>query len=461
MSGIYITHVAPRCECGTNHSSLWTANQAYTGRRMAMTENHNYHTPKEGELDWHIPLNENFENLDRTVTVRDTEDARDSYEPYADALFVATDTGERFIGDGESWVPLPYPASSSSSPFAALSNGHALAYSGQAGAFRSANPSQFSDDSDTIQSLVDWIVSFGPLNAAGDIWLPATKPDGSRWDFPETVYIADTESGEPVHINIYGVGMVGEGPQIATSIDDGSPIFKFVGDTSSNATPSEGFVVEGLSFDNEGTDAVQLEFVNCSEFQVQQCTLTDFSGSGLVVDSGCYGFYLAPHIKTLNRSAVGIEFRHTDDTFPVLGNATVGEETVIQTPMDVAIRDNAGVYSMRISGEFEGASGNGLIDVQADGSQLLITPHTLLGYTTDGADAIHIGANAEIVAMPGEIAGCDGDAIHNASGETVQFLSVSPCIYMHGVGGQLLNLQAGDLDAANDLRNALGLSTYQ
>ena len=32
-----------------------------------------YTTPNEGTLDWHVPLNENFEQLDRDVELRDVE----------------------------------------------------------------------------------------------------------------------------------------------------------------------------------------------------------------------------------------------------------------------------------------------------------------------------------------------------------------------------------------------------
>jgi len=62
-----------------------------------------YNTPEKGTVDWHEPLNENFELLDQHVEVRDTESNLGNYAPEAGAKFLATDTGRRFIGDGSQW----------------------------------------------------------------------------------------------------------------------------------------------------------------------------------------------------------------------------------------------------------------------------------------------------------------------------------------------------------------------
>jgi hypothetical protein len=74
-----------------------------------------YNTPEEGTVDWHVPLNENFELLDQHVEVRDTETNLGNYTPEAGAKFHATDTGRRYIGDGSQWqdASLTLPAASS------------------------------------------------------------------------------------------------------------------------------------------------------------------------------------------------------------------------------------------------------------------------------------------------------------------------------------------------------------
>ncbi|WP_202935098.1 polysaccharide lyase [Halorussus amylolyticus] len=72
-----------------------------------MTANHPYRTPDEGTENWHVPLNENFEQLDTDVEIRDTADKRDSYEPKNGAKFLAIDTGATFVGDGNEWSRAP------------------------------------------------------------------------------------------------------------------------------------------------------------------------------------------------------------------------------------------------------------------------------------------------------------------------------------------------------------------
>lgn len=71
------------------------------------TENHEFNTPEEGAVDWHVPLNENFERIDSGVEIRDAEANRTQYTPKENAKFLATDTGRRFLGDGSQWVEAP------------------------------------------------------------------------------------------------------------------------------------------------------------------------------------------------------------------------------------------------------------------------------------------------------------------------------------------------------------------
>jgi len=63
-----------------------------------------YTTPEKDTLDWHAPLNENFNLLDTDVEIRDTEANLDSYSPELGAKFFATDTGRQFLGDGSTWT---------------------------------------------------------------------------------------------------------------------------------------------------------------------------------------------------------------------------------------------------------------------------------------------------------------------------------------------------------------------
>lgn len=69
-----------------------------------MTNNHNYNTPEEGTTNWHIPLNENFEQLSIDVEIRGSEAEKGEYEPKAGAKYEAIDSGAVYHGEGESWV---------------------------------------------------------------------------------------------------------------------------------------------------------------------------------------------------------------------------------------------------------------------------------------------------------------------------------------------------------------------
>jgi hypothetical protein len=69
-----------------------------------MTTNHSYDTPEPGTLDWHIPLNSNFEKLDTDVEIRDADANKSAYEPKANAKFFATDTKKVYVGDGSAWT---------------------------------------------------------------------------------------------------------------------------------------------------------------------------------------------------------------------------------------------------------------------------------------------------------------------------------------------------------------------
>lgn len=70
------------------------------------TPNHELNRPDRGAQNWHEPLNNNFEQIDSQVEVRDSEGNRGEYEPKDNAKFLATDTGRVYLGDGSQWVQL-------------------------------------------------------------------------------------------------------------------------------------------------------------------------------------------------------------------------------------------------------------------------------------------------------------------------------------------------------------------
>jgi hypothetical protein len=71
------------------------------------TENHKLNIPLQGTLDWDEPLNENFRSIDATAEIRDLESNIDQYVPKDGSKFFATDTGIRYLGDGQEWKEAP------------------------------------------------------------------------------------------------------------------------------------------------------------------------------------------------------------------------------------------------------------------------------------------------------------------------------------------------------------------
>jgi len=71
-----------------------------------MTVNHDYNTPEKGQTNWDVPLNENFKRLDADVEIRDSASNVENYDPKQGSKFLASDTGDVYIGDGTEWQSL-------------------------------------------------------------------------------------------------------------------------------------------------------------------------------------------------------------------------------------------------------------------------------------------------------------------------------------------------------------------
>ena len=67
------------------------------------TGNHHLATPARRELDWDVPLVQNFEAIDNKLIIRDIAANQPNYAPAGGALFLATDTRELSLGDGSAW----------------------------------------------------------------------------------------------------------------------------------------------------------------------------------------------------------------------------------------------------------------------------------------------------------------------------------------------------------------------
>ena len=137
-----------------------------------------YNTPAEGTLDWHVPLNQNFEDLDIDIEVRDRDSNRSNYSPKEGSKFLATDTGNVYIGNGSDWNSLGNIGSSG--------GGVSLAQPGN------------------VQSAIDAAAG----THGGGVFLDPTKTyvqPSSPWEVKENVTL---------HFN--GAWMVGDGSRDST-----------------------------------------------------------------------------------------------------------------------------------------------------------------------------------------------------------------------------------------------------
>lgn len=70
------------------------------------TENHEFRQPPRGQTNWDQDWYHNFDTLDERVVARGIESDRTEYNPYENALYIATDTENIFRGTGTDWVQL-------------------------------------------------------------------------------------------------------------------------------------------------------------------------------------------------------------------------------------------------------------------------------------------------------------------------------------------------------------------
>jgi hypothetical protein len=94
-----------------------------------------YNTPEQGTLDWHNPLNENFTKLDRDVEIRDARSNLENYDPNDGSKFLATDTGDVYLGDGSEWNQIgtvaPAETSTATGSGGEVSDGSVVAGTGE------------------------------------------------------------------------------------------------------------------------------------------------------------------------------------------------------------------------------------------------------------------------------------------------------------------------------------------
>lgn len=160
--------------------------------------NNRYDTPAKGTADWHLPLNGNFDKLDRDVEVRDAESNRDTYDPKAGSKFLATDTGAVYIGDSSQWN---YLGGLSSSPEGGLGKNLNRGY--VVPVAKGLDVTDVVDPSSTSSPVQDAIDKIAAANTSGVVYLP---PGTTSEPGPITI------PHEARGINIQGTGFSTDRP---------------------------------------------------------------------------------------------------------------------------------------------------------------------------------------------------------------------------------------------------------
>ncbi|MFC5969867.1 right-handed parallel beta-helix repeat-containing protein [Halomarina salina] len=301
--------------------------------------NERYATPEKGSLEWHVPLNENFEKLSRDVEVRDVKANRTNYAPTAGALFRATDTGEVFYGDGSQWTALNPP---NESPETTGVGGYVSAES--YGLSSAADPEQ---NADALRTAIE---------SNDVVYLPAGT------------YVCDAvETWNTGNTTIFGRGTLKASPDV----DEWDHFLRFRG--------GENLVLDGLTIDGDRDDDTgrgAVRFENVTAATVKNCEVKNWQDHDGTTDQphavnfvGCRGVWATDnHVHHVGAKGINAYARNSDPIDGVVfrGNYVhdTGEEALfcgseVNTAENPArfivegnhLRDNRSQYLVRVAGD--------------------------------------------------------------------------------------------------------------
>ena len=382
-----------------------------------MTEYHNYNTPTEGTTNWHEPLNENFEQIDNDIEVRDTESNRSQYPARTGAKFLSTDTGRRFVGADSQWERVP-----SGSHASLLRDGYIVA--GSHGAHIEIDPtgSEYDDAGEALQAANDALLEEMDEGSYGLLYFPSEDREGNRLVVSSTVSLGNT--GDKT-ILPHGWGFGDPATGIDCRIDDGSPMFHVLGDIDGDSVTS----VQGTPFgcfhaDANGYDAEFIRLSNINAFTLLNTVGRHFNtttAAGVYVfDGACYNSYInnTGYIQTWIDCPDTDVWTMVDDTGDGppgelkfgTGNSTYADPS---KPFNTAYRQTVDAPGIVFNGRVEGAAGTAMIYV-TDGyfSSSCMEMGRVEGTDTHklyfGGDKLSIGTSVQ--SKPSNETG--GDTIH-------------------------------------------------
>ncbi|MFT4946745.1 MAG: hypothetical protein ACI8TL_000981 [Natronomonas sp.] len=251
-----------------------------------MTDNHNYETPAEGTLDWHIPLNENFARIDTDVEVRDLQANRDNYTPKEGSKFLATDTGRVYLGDGTDWTELgAFGSGTDGSVDEGLISGYVAALPSN------ASVPQFVDPEETSTPVQDAMDILGD-NGGGVIRLPPT---------------AVSESGT---ISPYSdTTITGFGPTLSevSITEPGIDGIRFESSSGVNRVKLDGFALNGPGRNSDSGAAIRHSEGDTQDLYVGRMVFWGWNNAVYRVDQGVGPFQCRHELLTVYECDAGDE----------------------------------------------------------------------------------------------------------------------------------------------------------
>lgn len=235
-----------------------------------MTEYHDYHTPSKGVKDWHEPLNDNFRRLDQDIEIRDVRDNVDQYTPNDGVKFMATDTGQVYIGDGQQWRNVPVASEQ------LLQQGYVVGLGGD-NYQTVVDPRDYADAGAAIQAANDdLIANMAGSNSFGVLYIPALDPDTAELSVSTPVQFGD---GDGTVVIPRGWGFGGRASaEIQCEIDDGSMMFEVCGNKANGSTKGlQSTWFGGFAANANGNDAGFIETNYLTAFEMRDLVAVDFN----------------------------------------------------------------------------------------------------------------------------------------------------------------------------------------
>lgn len=277
----------------------------------------------------------------------------------------------------------------------------------------SADPDDYATDDAAIQAVNNWLASNS--NPGGNIYIPAAHPSKTEWVIENTVVVGAPAEDDRISNNLFFVGygyQVDGTGHMTTTIDDGSQMFRVVGNTGNSAT--RGFTWRGGTFNLGGNNAGLVSFEYVSNVDIALRWLKDFTGDGVVFDSRAYEAVFRrcrfkPDDPQTTPTANCIVFENSYGA-EAPAQVMIGEGVNTDGDHNVTVLYRDPMPSAYIAGKFEGANGRATIDVTGAASCVFVTPKAHIGNNHNGAHGVYFDGYKAVMA-PSYVTQVDGDGI--------------------------------------------------